>query len=238
MPEGHFYDHFQKDRPTGLGMWLTTVTSRRIFAFAGIKAGDSVLEIGPGRGVFAELCLQHRAEYTAIEPNEQLARSLEAKGAQVIRAIVPPLPAVDRSFDVVVMIHVMEHINTMRDALELSVQIERLLKPAGRFVICSPDYLNLRGNFFNCDFSHNFVTTRRRLEQLLTSAGLANMRSCHLAGPFKGVLCWLISAFVSRLPFGWLEAMFADSTIIRKLYKLQLNFSRTVLIVGRRTGSD
>ena len=29
-------------------------------------------------------------------------------------------------------------------------------------VISSPDYLNLRLNFFNCNFSHSYITTRRR----------------------------------------------------------------------------
>ena len=57
-----------------------------------LKSGDKVLEIGPGRGAFADLCLERSIQYTAIEPNPHLAESLESRGAEVVRALVPPLP--------------------------------------------------------------------------------------------------------------------------------------------------
>ncbi len=232
-----FFDHFcREDKPTKMGMRLVKALSRRIFRYAEIASGGSVLEIGPGRGVFADICLEKGIEYFAVEPNQQMAASLEKRGANVIRAMVPPLPAIDKEFDAVVMLAVMEHMNSMQDALQISRQIREVLKPRGKFVICSPDYLNWRHNFFNCDFSHNYVTTRRRLKQLLVNAGFENIKSCYLSGPFTGFVCFLVSALVSRLPFGLLNALLPDNKVFYKLYKTQLTFLRKVLILGEKPG--
>jgi SAM-dependent methyltransferase len=230
-----FFNHFsQRDKPTNAGMRLVRALARKIFDYAEIAPGQRVLEIGPGRGDFADICLERGVEYSAIEANRQMAESLEKRGANVVRAMVPPLPALDKTFDVVIMINVMEHMNGMENALQITQQIRDVLKPGGKFVICSPDYLNWRRNFFNCDFSHNYVTTRRRLKQLLTNSGFSHTRNCHLCGTLTGFPCFFISALVSRLPFGILNAMFAESKVFYKLYKIQLTFMRKVLIVGQK----
>jgi SAM-dependent methyltransferase len=229
-----FYNHFHQDSPTGIGSRITRAFSKKIFKYAEIEQGRSALEIGPGRGVFADICLEKGIKYCAIEPNKQMAASLEKRGADVTCAIVPPLPQVGRDFDVVVMINVMEHMNSMRDALQVTQEVRKALKPKGRFVICSPDYLNLRHNFFNCDFSHNYVTTRRRLKQLLISAGFCNIKSCYLSGSMSGFSCFLVTALISHLPFGLLNAWFPDNKVFHKLYKIQLTFLRKVLILGEK----
>ncbi len=236
MTEEHFYDHFHQDSPTGIGSWIAQAFCKKIFEYVKIEPHHSVLEIGPGRGVFADICFEKGIEYFAVEPNQQMAASLEKRGANVVRTMVPPLPDLEKEFDVVVMINAMEHMNSMQDALQLAGQIRDVLKPKGKLVICSPDYLNLRHNFFNCDFSHNYVTTRRRLRQLLLSAGFENIKSCYLSGPLTGLVCIIVSALFSRLPFGMLNAWFPDNKVFFKLYKIQLTFSRKVLILARKTG--
>ena len=230
-----FFNHFsQRDKPTKAGARLVKATALKIFNYADITSGQSVLEIGPGRGVFADLCLERGINYSAVEANRQMAESLENRGANVICAMVPPLPALDKQFDVVVMTNVMEHMNSMQNALQITRQIQAALTPGGKFVISSPDYLNWRHHFFNCDFSHNYVTTRRRLKQLLINGGFSKTRSCHLCGTTTGFLCFLISALFSRLPFGLFNAMFPESKFFYKLYKIQLTFMRKVLILGQK----
>ena len=232
-----FFDHFGKDdKPTGIGTRLVEALAGRIFRYAEVPSGGSVLEIGPGRGAFADVCLKKGIKYSAIEANRRMAESLENRGANVVRAMVPPLPELDGKFDLVVMINVMEHMNNMQDALEITRQIRDVLKPAGKFLICSPDYLNWRANFFNCDFSHNYVTTRRRLGQLLINGGFENTRSLHLSGQTSGLLCFLISAMVSRMPLGFFNACFPDNKFFYKLYKIQLTFLRKVVILGQKPG--
>ncbi len=228
-----FFDHLRKaEQPTGLGMRFVRRAAARILAFADVAPGGSVLEIGPGRGEFAELCFGRKLEYHAVEPNAGLAESLRSKGANVVCARVPPLPALDRKFDLAVMINVMEHMSSLEQALDISCQIRQVLNPGGKFLIHCPDYLSWRLNFFNCDFSHNYVTTRRRLDQLLVNAGYEGIRSRYMSGPFIGPGAVVLAAFASRMPFGALEALFPRCPICSRLYKLQLTLSRRVLILG------
>jgi len=210
--------------------------SKKIFRFAKIKKGGSVLEIGPGRGIFADICLSAGTEYWAIEPNVKMADDLEKRGAKVLRNIVPPIPEIGRSYDIVVMNSVMEHMDTMSAALELSKQVYQLLNPRGRFVIYVPDYANWKHHFFQGDFSHNYVTSWRRMEGLLISAGFENIEGIYLSGPFRGVTCFLISAAASLLPFGWFDTMLPKAGLLHKLYKLQVSFLRRVLILGEKPG--
>ena len=227
-----FYDHFAQDKPTKLGTWLVISLSKRIFEFAQLKEGCSVLEIGPGRGVFADICLSKDIDYWAIEPNERMAQALEKRGVNVLRNVVPPIPVLEQSFDVVVMTNVMEHMDTITAALRLSRDIFQLLNPGGRFVICSPDYVNWRHHFFQEDFSHNYVTTWRRLQGLLISAGFESIDGGYQSGPFRGTMCFVISALAALLPFGCLDAVFLKNKLLHKLYKLQITFLRKVLIAG------
>jgi SAM-dependent methyltransferase len=232
MKNDSFYDHFQKDKPTQVGAGLAVLFSRRIFKYAGIRAQDRVLEIGPGRGVFADVCLANQVRYTAIEPNLSLAQALEEKGVPVVQAMVPPMPQFDAKFDFVVMINFLEHMNDMREALEVVQNAKAVLTPQGKLVVCCPDYLNMGRQFFNCDFSHNYVTTQRRLSQLLTSAGYSRMRSVYLAGPVSGWNAIQLAGIAACLPFGLFHAWFPASRICAKLYKAQLSLSRKVLIVA------
>jgi SAM-dependent methyltransferase len=229
-----FFEHFGQDKPTKFGSWLVDCMRKQIFEFAQLKRGNSVLEIGPGRGVFANICLSEGLDYWAIEPNERMAQALKEQGANVIQAIVPPVPDMERRFDAVVMINVMEHMNSMQDALQVSREVKGVLKPKGKFVICSPDYVNWRYHFFLSDFSHNYVTTWRRIQGLLINAGFEEVVGGYQSGPFRGVMCFLVSALTPWLPFGRLTAMFPKSTLLRKLYKLQTPFLRKVLILGEK----
>ena len=137
-----FYNQFADDRATGAGMRLVRIVSRKIFEFAEIKGGEHILEIGPGRGVFADICLHQGLDYTAIEPNEKMANALERRGARVIRTTVPPLPATDEKSDVVVMNSVLEHMDSMNMALQLAREVLASLNAGGRFVVYVPDYAN------------------------------------------------------------------------------------------------
>ena len=63
-------------------------------------------------------------------------------------------------------------------------------------------------------------------------AGFEDIRSGYMSGPFRGAAAVILSAFASRMPFGALEALFPHWSCCRRLYKLQLTFSRRVLILG------
>lgn len=59
-----FFDHFGRaDKPTKMGMRLVRALSRRFFRYAEIASGNSILEIGPGRGVLSDV---RRPETTGV----------------------------------------------------------------------------------------------------------------------------------------------------------------------------
>jgi len=231
---GTFFDHFGRDKPTKFGWWIVKSTSKKIFDFAQIGKGTRVLEIGPGRGTFADICIAKGAEYVGIEPNDKMADSLEQRGVKVLRNMVPPIPQIDKNFDVVVMSNVMEHMNTMAPALELSQEVYSLLDPAGKFVVYSPDYIGWKHHFFQEDFSHNYITTMKRLQSLLVNAGFKKTETMYLSGPFSGILCFLLSRMARLLPFGFISMVFTKSKIANKLYKLQVSFLRNAMVCGEK----
>jgi SAM-dependent methyltransferase len=233
-----FYDHYAKDRPTKFGMALVRNASRKVFDFAEAQKASSILEIGPGRGAFADICLGHGIEYWAVEPNQKMADDLERRGATVQRIIVPPLTGIQRKFDLVVMSSVLEHMDTMSMALSLAKQVHEILNPNGRFVIYSPDYMNWKHHFFLVDFSHNYVTTWRRVEGLLVSAGFENIRGTYMSGPLIGSVSLLTSVLARILPFGWLNVLLPESKLTKKLYKLQVSFLRGVLMFGEKSADQ
>lgn len=230
-----FFDHFAKDQPTKFGMAMVRSASKHVFNFAEAQNANSILEIGPGRGVFADLCLDRGIEYWAIEPNQKMADDLERRGAIVLRALVPPLPeAVNRNFDLIIMSSVLEHMDTMSMALTLAKQVHQILNPNGKFVIYCPDYMNWKHHFFLIDFSHNYVTTWRRVEGLLISAGFNNIRGTYTSGPFSGTVPLLTSCLARFLPFGLLNVLLPKNKVLKKLYKLQVTFLRRVLMFGEK----
>ena len=227
-----FYNQYSQEKTTGFGRRLSIGVSRRIFEFAQIQQGSTVLEIGPGRGAFADICLSNGIDYWALEPNEDMAADLEQRGAHIIRSMVPPIPDLGRDFDVVLMSSVMEHMDSMSKALEVAASIRNILKPGGRFVVYAPDYPNWGCHFFVGDFSHNYVTSWRRLQGLLISAGFREIRGRYQSSVFSGAFGYLISVLASWLPFARLDIMFPHCRLLRKLYKLQTAFLRRVLIIG------
>ena len=230
----NFYDHFAQTKPTTIGDRLVKHIFKKLFNKLKIKRSDRVLEIGPGRGVFADICLENGAEYWAIEPNEKMAESLQRRGAKVIRSIVPPLPALPVRFNAVVLIHVLEHMDTMTAALDVVRGANSLLENGGKLLICSPDFLTLGKYFFLGDFSHNYVTSYRRLQQLLISAGFKKISGYYTSGPFTGILCFIVSSLARYLPVIWLGSAFPDNKIILKAYEAQITFLRNIVITGQK----
>jgi len=230
-----FFDHFAKRESTKIGNYLVKTTAKQIFEFTKTNENSKLLEIGAGHGIFANICLQNKVEYTAIEPNETMALNLEKKGVKVLRVLVPPVSQFSEQFDAIVMINVMEHMNSMKDALEVAQSAYKLLKPRGRFVIYVPDYISWKHHFFLSDFSHNYITTWCRMEGLLISAGFEKIEGKYQSGPFKGFFCLLSSSVARWLPFGFLSSTFPRSKLLKKLYKIQTPFLRRVLIAGQKT---
>ena len=131
----------------------------------------SVLEIGPGHGAFAMACKELGYVYEAVEGNEVMTEWLRNQEVPVTVATVPPLPAGDKR-DVIVMQHVLEHMKGVDEALALIHQCANRLSPKGILIVCCPDITVMKEDFFDCDYTHVFPTSERRLRQIFHDAGL------------------------------------------------------------------
>ncbi len=130
-----------------------------------------LLEIGPGQGGIARLAKDAGWAYTAVEPSPILADQLRTSGFDVIESWTPPIPSADASQDVIYLDQVLEHMSGIDAARALVAEALSRASPGGPSLIVVPDYLKERGFFWDIDYTHNFVTTERRVRQLLYDGG-------------------------------------------------------------------
>jgi SAM-dependent methyltransferase len=141
-----------------------------------VKSGDRVFEIGAGIGctVKAFELAGHRA--AGIDPGVAFAsyaqRTLRAN-VRVARLFDLP-PAADH--DLVLLVHVIEHFRSPRQALE---HIWRLVRPGGRLYVECPNLaapFARRSRLFHFAHIHNF--TPRTLAMLARRCGFDVERTC------------------------------------------------------------
>lgn len=120
----------------------------------------------------AEQAIEAGWRYTAIEASPILLEVLRKKGLRVIESWAPPIPVADTSADVVYADQVLEHMSGIDAARLFTAEALRALRPGGVFFfVVVPDYLKERTFFWDVDYTHNFVTTERRVKQLFNDGG-------------------------------------------------------------------
>jgi SAM-dependent methyltransferase len=198
-----FYD-FYLNRPAGK---LAKFQAQRLIpklakpALKGLKENPKVLEIGVGRGDFAQYL--KNADYIGIEANKTLCGRLNEKGFNVICAQVPPFPSEleKGSFDLVVMCHIFEHFMDYKEALKVLGEIFDLLKPGGRLLLFHPDYLDWGADYFDGDYSHSLILTRNRVDSLVQDSGFKVIHRDGFRSFFNGFkpFSWCLSKLMNCL---------------------------------------
>ena len=152
-----------------------------------LPAGASVLELGVGKGWFAQVCREHGHSYQGVEANEDQCRELEAQGLTMTCGRVPPVP-VDGKFGLVYSAHLIEHLGGGELVHELLADCARLLAPGGIVALLFPDAMAMGSHFWNCDYTHVWPTTERRVAQALADAGFAVAAAHRLNGHYTGAM--------------------------------------------------
>ena len=137
----------------------------------------SVVEVGCGSGRVALEFLKRGYRYSAIEPTESMRTTtfallanvgIDKSSFEIFSERLPSTPEnLEKKVDFVVMIHVLEHAKSGYDAREWLESINKILKPGGLLLIVSPDTVDYKWNFYDCDWSHAFPTTRSNVSELL-----------------------------------------------------------------------
>lgn len=228
-----YYDYFADQSTTRVGRWIQCSANRRQLAVIQPflpNADAAILEIGPGAGDLARLfLLLGYHNYTAVEPNARLREHLAQMGIAARDYMIPHLEEEDGKLDAIVLFHVFEHLDGNYQVAIFMSEARRALRPGGLLCILAPDYLHLRQDFFNVDYSHSNITTLRRTLQLLHDNGFDVLEHVYFSGFFKGFAATFVSHLV-RLGLGFSTGNDLDS----KLYKLKTAFLRSFLVIGAR----
>ncbi len=229
-----FYDYYGDRSATKVGIaWVRAQARSILERLLGVcPDSSSLLEIGPGRGVFADVCRQANLRYYALDINHRLLMRLGDRGVCGVQSHAERLPFVDRAFDIAFASHVIEHSPDHLSALSFLSEMRRVVIPGGIVALVVPDYLALREDFWNCDYSHSFVTTRRRLLQMYHDVRLTMIEQLSLYGPLIGTVGWLGGHILGGSAMSAIARM-TPGVLGEKMYQVRLTFARAILIIGR-----
>lgn len=102
-----------------------------------LKANDSVLEIGCGRGFFLERLSQRGMMCTGLELNEDAVRSGQDKGINILNQDIGEHAKEHyETYDVVCSFQVLEHITNVLDFIQASL---KAMKVGGKLIIGVPN---------------------------------------------------------------------------------------------------
>jgi SAM-dependent methyltransferase len=231
-----FYRWFSERRLTGAGAARRKriEESRLSLVMKHASPPGDLLEVGPGHGSLARAAVASGWRYRGIEASEVLADALRREGLDVAHAWTPPIPSADASANVLYADQVLEHMSGIDAARAFVAEAHRVLRPSGIFFVVVPDYLKERAFFWDIDYTHNFITTERRVRQLLYDGGFEVVRVVRsigaATGPARDALA--AGALLANLP--GLDALSRYTGTEEWLFRVRKNLFETLAFVARR----
>lgn len=231
-----FYDSFYAVDPTLVGRHIARRIAQKLLDTI-IKHKPErglLLELGPGRGEFAVACHEKSVDYTCADVNLDHLRKLSTPG-MMIQALIPPLPFASDTFDVTFAANLLEHMVDFHSASLLLQEMSRVVRPGGLVCHRVPDAMAWGMHFWNGDYTHSFVTTKRRVSQLYLDNGLQIEGLYSVSGPFLGTGAGVVSIFGKLIP-GWIVDNGANprSRLSKIVYSAKTTFLLGFLIIGRK----
>ena len=231
-----FYRWFSERRLTGPGAARRKriEESRLALVMHHAKPPGDLLEIGPGHGSLARAAIAAGWRYRGIEASRVLADALVREGLDVAHAWTPPIPAADLSADVVYADQVLEHMSGIDAARQFVAEAHRIVRPSGVFFVVVPDYLKERAFFWDIDYTHNFITTERRVRQLLYDGGFEVVRLVRSIGAATGVSRDALAAGAVLANLPGLDALSRYTRTEDWLFRVRKNLFETLAFVARK----
>ena len=237
MNKENFFDHYFSSQSSKIGNKIEIYQSKKILDILIkdkiIKKKDRILEIGTANGIFANECKRFNINYKGIEANKKQYEKLIDDGFIVINIKVPPINLSDK-FNLIYLAHLLEHMESLSKAEMLISDIRNTLTDKGFVVIISPNYLSWKNDFWNCDYTHNYVTSPRRVIQLLTNNGFEIKRLEYFCGPLFGKERYLLKIPNKLYPHKLFNMAFGRFFHDDFFYKAKMTFYENFIIVARK----
>lgn len=151
-----------------------------------VRPGAKLLEIGCGSGRQLEFLRQLGWQVEGLDLDSVAVKAASARGLTVHSGSLKEQNFADRSFDVVVSSHVIEHVH---DPVDLLRECRRILRPGGRLVVITPNTASLGHTWFRSNWlaldppRHLHLFNPTSLNRAAQEAGLA---VCRLASTVHG----------------------------------------------------
>lgn len=128
-----FVDRYDPWFRTRLGSYVLRHEMELVMELAAPKAGEKVLDVGVGTGIFALELLRHGVDLVGIDISEKMLDAARSKGVGNVRlgdAVSLDFPA--ESFDLVISITALEFIGDYEKAIS---EMMRVCRKGGRVVV-------------------------------------------------------------------------------------------------------
>jgi 2-polyprenyl-3-methyl-5-hydroxy-6-metoxy-1,4-benzoquinol methylase len=127
----------------------------------------TIVDIGAGTGAFLEYTSPFVEKKIAIDWSDAFKKSLETKGISFYKRNFEKdkLPLKDRSVDVILLSHIIEHIKNQKFFL---TEVNRVLKPNGILILRTPD-IDKVGDVFWKQPDHYVPFSKKKLQDSLVN---------------------------------------------------------------------
>ena len=245
LEERYDRDYFHCDEPTFGGYEdyeadrteIARTFARRMRQLAPFvtRATPRLLDVGCATGIFLEVARDAGWSGEGLDVSEYALELARGRGFTVRRGTLEGANDAERSFDVVTMWDVIEHVP---DPAAVLARAHRLLRPGGALAISTPDAGSLlarllRGRWlgFRSIDEHLYFFSRRTLGAMLERAGF-EVRATHAVGKVL-----TLPRLVERLRFYTRTGALLLSALHRVVPRLALyvtSFDTMVVIATRR----
>ncbi len=157
----------------------------------GRKKTIEILELGVGKGYFAQACYSYNEKhdakivYSAFDRNKDMLDNLKNydKTVQTFSGELPDLTIKsNKKFDVVYCAFVIEHLKGGLEAYEVINNIKKILKDDGLIIFFTPNALSQGYEFYNIDYTHSYPTTARNITMAFNDCSITDVTCLKING--------------------------------------------------------
>lgn len=234
------YSNYLQRRPRAQSLELLKRWHSHLFEMALGKKPDElrILEVGPGLGLFAEVCRERGHDYRFVDTSSAIHRELTDRGFEGYLCALEDLNQEQSRFDVVWMSHVLEHSPSWLDARQMLASAFERLSHEGVVVVVSPDLLSLKREFWNSDATHGYPTTLKNVAQLLLDVGFGTVDAWHHRFGSRKTIWKMIAWVLCLTPHSVFDRILSNERYRLRdglVYSWKTVFGwRQIMVIGRR----